>query len=132
LQIAHESLLSSLPCLCPAVLLKWADSEQVPAKATGSWPGTQWAGDLPGLSRRAERITSPLRPFCSQCNLATHRACWGTWTDTPEKAFVILSPFLFQGPIGLDGKPVSKQLLSRLSALPPARSHCSACYRVRV
>lgn len=29
----------------------------------------------------------------------------------------------FQGPIGLDGKPVSKQSLWRLCALPPARSH---------
>lgn len=99
-------------------------------KQSGSWAGTQWARDLPGLGRRVERVTSPLHPFPSLCNLVTHSACCGGWTDTPVKAFLIISPFLFQGPIGLDGKPVSKQLPSRLSALPPARSHCPASLRV--
>ncbi|GAB0192473.1 collagen alpha-1(XIII) chain [Grus japonensis] len=42
----------------------------------------------------------------------------------------IIGPRGPPGPIGLDGKPVSKQLLSRLSALPPARSHCLASLRV--
>lgn len=99
-------------------------------KQLGNWAGTQWARNLLGLSRRAERVTSPLCPFPSLCNLVTCSACWGRWTDTPVKAFLVISPFLFQGPIGLDGKPVSKQLLSKLSALPPARSHCPASLRV--
>lgn len=53
----------------------------------------------------------------------------GRWTDTLGKAFLIIFHlffFFFQGPIGLDGKPVSKELLCRLPALPPARSHCAA------
>lgn len=63
------------------------------------------------------------------CGPVARSFCWGRWTDAQVKAFLIFSHFFFvlflffQGPIGLDGKPVSKQPLSRLCTLPPARSH---------
>lgn len=100
-----------------------------PQEQSGSWAGT-WAGDLPGLGGRAERVSSPLRPFPGLCYLAARGVRWGRWTGTPVKAFLMAFLVLFQGPIGLDGKPVSKQLLRRLSALPPARSCCPASLRL--
>lgn len=128
MQIAHESLFPSLPfpsrvqCCCR----NGPTASRSLQKQLGNWSGTQWARELPGLGGRAEQATSPLHPSPSPCNLAPRSACWGRRTDTPVKAFLIISPFLFQGPIGLDGKPVSKQLFSRLSGLPPARSRCPA------
>lgn len=86
------------------------------------WAGTQWARGLQDWTG-GQGVTSR-RP--SPCSLVAHSASWGRWTDTPWKAFLIIFPLLFQGPIGLDGKPVSRQLLCRLSALPPARSHRAA------
>lgn len=106
---------SFLLFLCPALLLKCADSE---LKQSEIWAGTQWARDLPGLDRRAGshlRSPQPMQSRGTWCFLG-HR-----WTDTLGKAFLLIFPLLFQGPIGLDGKPVSNELL-----LPPARSHCAA------
>lgn len=65
----------------------------------------------------------------ASCAVLQHRELAGTGRQTPQQqhfsSFLSLFFFFsFQGPIGLDGKPVSKQLLSGLCALPPAVSHC--------
>lgn len=113
---------SLLLSLCAALLLKRADSEQG-LKEFEIWAGTWWARDLPGLNwGTGIHLTS------SQA-MQSHSASWGKMDRHPGESISHHFSsffFFFQGPIGLDGKPVSKEVLCRLPALPPARSHCAA------